>query len=456
MNAFREEIVMTNEQEVTRRPTAPETRRMRPFRTAVVSGIGTTIEWYDFYLYGTAGALVFNKVFFPEIDPLSGILASFGVFAAGFVARPLGGIIFGHFGDRIGRKRMLVISLLIMGIATFLVGLLPTYATAGVLAPTLLVILRVVQGLAVGGEWSGATLLAVESAPANRRGLYGSFPQMGVPLGNLASTAAFSLALMLPSDQFLAWGWRVPFLVSIVLVGVGLFVRLRLSETSAFEAVKKTDNVLKLPTATAIRHYPLPIVFAMGACFAPFIFSYFLTTFGITYGTTVIHLPEQFILNTVVIGSALEFITMPIAGALSDRFGRRRIYLIGTIATAIMAIPFFLIVGGGSEAAWFITVLFCMGIIHPLMYGTLAAFTAELFPANIRYSATALGYQLGGLFGGGFAPLIFTSLLAVDPHSFILLSTYLLFGCAVTIVCIVFATRRRGQFERISINEMTV
>ncbi|HET6499785.1 MAG TPA: MFS transporter [Amycolatopsis sp.] len=422
-------------------------------RSAVVSGIGTSIEWYDFYLYGTAGALVFNKLFFPEINPLAGVLASFGVFAAGFVTRPLGGIIFGHFGDRIGRKRMLIVSMLIMGLATFCVGLLPTYAEVGIAAPVLLVILRVIQGLAVGGEWSGAALLAIETAPAGRRGLYGSFPQMGVPFGNFASTLVFSAVASLPREQFLSWGWRIPFLLSIVLVAVGMFVRLRLAETPHFQAVRSTGALVRIPTATAVRHFPLSIVFAVGACFAPFIFSYFLTTFGITYGTSVVHLSQHFVLNTVAISSAVEFITMPFAGALSDRWGRRRTYLTGTIATAVVIIPFFLAVGGGNSAVWFIAVLFCTGFIHPLMYATLAAFSVELFPANIRYSATALGYQFGGLLGGGFAPLILTSLLAVNTHSFALLAAYIFFGCAVTISCVVFATRRKPLIENLTIKE---
>jgi MHS family shikimate/dehydroshikimate transporter-like MFS transporter len=422
-------------------------------RSAVVSGIGTSIEWYDFYLYGTAGALVFNKLFFPEINPLAGVLASFGVFAAGFVTRPLGGIIFGHFGDRIGRKRMLIVSMLVMGLATFCVGLLPTYAEVGIAAPVLLVVLRVIQGLAVGGEWSGAALLAVETAPAGRRGLYGSFPQMGVPFGNFASTLVFSAVASLPQAQFLSWGWRIPFLLSIVLVAVGMFVRLRLAETPHFQAVRDTGALVKIPTATALRHFPLSIVFAVGACFAPFIFSYFLTTFGITYGTSVVHLSQHFVLNTVAISSAVEFVTMPLAGALSDVWGRRRTYLVGTIATAVVIIPFFLAVGGGNPAVWFVAVLFCTGFIHPLMYATLAAFSVELFPANIRYSATALGYQFGGLFGGGFAPLILTSLLAVNTHSFALLAAYIFFGCAVTIICVVFATRRKPLIENLTIEE---
>jgi MHS family shikimate/dehydroshikimate transporter-like MFS transporter len=452
LNAFKEENVMADAGIDTRRPGrlggVPNAAR-----SAVISGIGTSIEWYDFYLYGTAGALVFNKLFFPEVNPLTGVLASFGVFAAGFVTRPLGGVIFGHFGDRIGRKRMLIVSMLVMGLATFGVGLLPTYSQVGILAPTLLVVLRVVQGLAVGGEWSGAALLAVETAPPGRRGLYGAFPQMGVPFGNFASTLVFSAVAALPHQQFLSWGWRIPFLLSIVLVAVGLFVRLRLAETPHFQAVRATGALVKIPTLTALRQFPLSIVFAVGACFAPFIFSYFLTTFGITYGTTVVHLSQHFVLNTVAIASAVEFITMPIAGALSDRWGRRRTYLIGTVATAVVIIPFFLAVAGGSETVWFIAVLLCTGFIHPLMYATLAAFSVELFPANIRYSATALGYQFGGLLGGGFAPLILTSLLAVNTHSFTLLAAYIFFGCAVTLVCVASASRRKPFIENVSIEE---
>lgn len=435
-----------------RRPTRTESAT-KAARAAIVSGVGTSIEWYDFYLYGIAGALVFNKLFFPEINPLAGVLASFGVFAAGFVTRPLGGVIFGHFGDRIGRKQMLIVSMLIMGVATFCVGLLPTYGQIGIAAPVLLVILRVIQGIAVGGEWSGAALLAIETAPAGRRGLYGAFPQMGVPFGNFASTLVFSAVASLPEQQFLSWGWRIPFLLSIVLVAVGLFVRLRLEETPHFQAARDAGTLVEVPTATAVRQFPLSIVFAAGACFAPFIFSYFLTTFGITYGTTVVHLSEHFVLNTVAIASAVEFVTMPFAGALSDRWGRRRTYLAGTIATAVVIVPFFLVVGGGSEAVWFIAVLLCTGFIHPLMYATLAAFSVELFPANIRYSATALGYQFGGLLGGGFAPLILTSLLAVNTDSFALLAGYVLFGCAVTIVCVVLATRRKPLIENVSIVE---
>ena len=377
---------------------------------ALASFIGTTIEWYDFFLYGTAAALVFNKLFFPTFDPLSGTLASFGTYAVGFVARPIGGILIGHYGDRIGRKSMLVLTLLIMGVATFLIGLLPTYQTIGPWAAVALVVLRVAQGFGVGGEWGGAVLMAVEHAPHGKRGFYGSWPQLGVPAGLLTSTAVFYLFARLPQDEFLAWGWRVPFLVSIVLVVIGLVIRLRLLETPAFTKIKESGTRSQQPIMEVLRKYPKEVLIAMGARFAENGSFYVYTVFVYVYATQQVGLDRGTVLIAILIASGCELFAIPFFGALSDRLGRRPVYLFGAGMTALFAFPFFWLLDTGSAPLVWLAVTVACAVSHAPMYAPQAAFLSELFGARVRYTGASLGSQLSSVLAGGLSPFIATAL----------------------------------------------
>src|SRR6266576_4232225 len=306
---------------------------------AMASLIGTTIEWYDFFLYGTAAALVFNRLFFPTFDPLAGTLAAFGTYSVGFVARPIGGIVIGHYGDRIGRKSMLVLTLIIMGVATFGIGLLPTYAQIGPWAAVALVVLRLAQGFGVGGEWGGAVLMAVEHAPPGRRGFYGSWPQIGVPAGLLLSTAVFAQFARLPEAQFLSWGWRVPFLLSILLVAVGLVIRLRIVETPAFARVKEAGAEAKRRIVEVLLNHPKEVLLAMGARLAENGAFYIYTVFVLVYGTQKVGIARETVLTGILIAAACALVAIPLCGALSDRLGRRPVYLFGACVTALFAYP---------------------------------------------------------------------------------------------------------------------
>jgi metabolite-proton symporter len=378
---------------------------------ALASLIGTTIEWYDFFLYGTAAALVFNRLFFPTFDPLTGTLAAFGTYTVGFVARPIGGIIIGHYGDRIGRKSMLVLTLVVMGVATFLIGLLPTYEHIGPWAAVALVVLRIAQGFGVGGEWGGAVLMAVEHAPRGSRGFYGSWPQIGVPAGLLLSTAVFTMFSWLPEDQFLSWGWRVPFLVSIVLVVVGLMIRLRILETPTFERIKSQAAAARQPIIEVIRRYPKQVLLAMGARFAENGAFYVFSVFVLTYATQRAMIDRQLVLNGILIGAAVELVAIPIFGALSDRLGRRPVYLFGAVMTAVLAFPLFAAIDSGSGLLIAVALTAAFTLSHGAMYAPQAAFMSEMFDARVRYSGASLGAQLASVFAGGLAPFIGTALL---------------------------------------------
>jgi metabolite-proton symporter len=404
-------------------------------KVVLASFIGTTVEWYDFFLYGTAAALVFNQLFFPTIEPRAGTMAAFATYAVGFFARPLGGIVFGHFGDKLGRKSMLVTTLTMMGVATFLIGLLPTYAQAGMVAPILLVTLRFVQGFGVGGEWGGAVLMAVEHGHAGRRGLHASWVQAGVPIGLLLATGVFNVCSAMPEAAFLAWGWRVPFLLGIVLLGVGLFIRLHVLESPIFAAQKAERPPPVLPILEVIRRHPGNVLVAMGARFAENASFYIFTVFVLSYGTQQLGLAKSTLLNGVLLGSAVQFTAIPFFGAWSDRVGRRPVYLGGALFLVLFAFPFFWMVDSGNTMViWLAIVIGLIG--HAAMYGPQAAFFSELFGTRVRYSGASLGYQLASPLAGGMAPLIATALLDWSGGKPWPVAAYLVGMAAITIASV--------------------
>jgi MFS transporter, MHS family, shikimate and dehydroshikimate transport protein len=410
---------------------------------AFASLIGTTIEWYDFFLYGTAAALVFNRLFFPNSDPLMGTLYAFGTYAVGFFARPVGGIVIGHYGDRVGRKSMLVLTLVIMGVATALIGVLPTYQQVGPWAAVLLIVLRIAQGFGVGGEWGGAVLMAVEHAPPGRRGFYGSWPQVGVPAGLVLSTAVFAAFRRLPEDAFLAWGWRVPFLVSALLVIVGLLIRMRILETPAFAKVKAASGEARQPILEVLSRYPRQVLMAMGARFAENGAFYIYSVFALVYATQQVKMSDQTILYAMLFGAACELVAIPLYGALSDRIGRRPVYLFGAIGVAVLAFPLFWLLdtGSGSMAALAMFLVFMFA--HAPMYGPQGAFLSELFGTRVRYSGASLGAQLSSVLAGGLSPFIATWLLRSYGRTS--LALYLIFMAAVTIVAVMMASETHKE-----------
>ena len=416
-----------------------------PIRPVILASfIGTTIEWYDFFLYGTAAALVFNKLFFPTLDPLAGTLSAYGTFAVGFVARPIGGAVFGHYGDRLGRKTMLVWSLMIMGVATALIGFLPTYATIGVWAPVLLVAVRFVQGIGIGGEWGGAVLMAVEHSREGKRGLHGSWPQMGVPAGLLLSTGVFAfLTGRLSEPEFLAWGWRVPFLLSTLLIAIGLFVRLRLLETPEFSRQIETKGVPAAPLLDVFRQHPREILVGMGMRFGQNVLFYIFTVFVLSYGEKTLHYAKSTMLGGVAIGATVGLFSIPLFGALSDRLGRRPVYLAGAVVSLLYAFPFFWLLERGAALVP-IAIVLGLNVGQDMMYGPQAAYFSELFATRVRYSGASLVYQLTSVFSGGLAPFIATLLLArYGPYA---VAVYMAASCALSVVATLFAPEtHRGK-----------
>ncbi|WP_199430274.1 MFS transporter [Qaidamihabitans albus] len=417
-------------------------------RVVGASMIGTTVEWYDFFLYGSAAALVFNKLFFPDADPLAGTMLAFATYAIGFLARPLGGLVFGHFGDKLGRKKLLVLSLLLMGGATFAMGLLPTYATIGVAAPLLLVFLRLVQGFAVGGEWGGAVLIVSEHGDDRRRGFWASWPQAGVPGGNLLATAVLAVLAGVQSDAaFEAWGWRIPFLLSGLLVGIGLWIRLAVAESPLFvEAVRKRDEHAapeKAPIITVLRHSWREVLIAMGARFAENVSYYVITAFVLVYLTNHLDLSKSVGLNAVLVGSVVHFLTIPAWGWLSDVIGRRTVYLFGATGMLVWSFVFFTMLDTRSALGTMVAVTVGL-VLHGAMYGPQAAFFSELFGTKVRYSGASIGYQLASIVAGGLAPLIATALLSGTGGS-LMISVYVAATCVVTIVAVYLAKETRGM-----------
>jgi MFS transporter, MHS family, shikimate and dehydroshikimate transport protein len=410
-------------------------RSIRP--VIVASFIGTAIEWYDFFLYGTAAALVFNKLFFPNMDSLAGTLSAYGTFAVGFLARPLGGAVFGHYGDKVGRKAMLVWSLLIMGVATALIGVLPTYESVGVWAPVLLVLLRFVQGIGVGGEWGGAVLMAVEHSGEHKRGLHGSWPQMGVPAGLLLSTGVFALlSSRLSEAEFLSWGWRVPFLLSTVLIAVGMFIRLRLLETPAFTALKAQEGTTTAPLIQVLKDHPREVLVGMGMRFAQNVLFYIYTVFVLSYGEKTLGYPKSTMLAGVAVGAVVGLFTIPLFGALSDRYGRKPVYLAGAVISLVYAFVFFWLLGQGPGLVALAIVL-GLNVGQDMMYGPQAAYFAELFSTRVRYSGASLVYQLTSVFSGGMAPFIATLLLSRYGAGSV--AAYMAASCVLTVIATLLA-----------------
>jgi metabolite-proton symporter len=424
---------------------APAHSGARFGRVVGASIIGTTVEWYDFFLYGSAAALVFGPLFFPEQDDFVGVLAAFATYAVGFFARPVGALVFGHYGDRLGRKKLLVISLMMMGSATFLIGLLPTYASVGVLAPVLLIALRLIQGFALGGEWGGAVLIVSEHGKPEHRGFWASWPQAGAPAGNLLATGVLALLATFQSDAaFEAWGWRIPFLLSAVLIIVGLWVRLSVSESPVFleaqreaEAKAAQSGVAEAaPIVTVLTRYKREVLTAMGARIAENVSFYLLTAFSLTYLTNVGGLDSSFALNAVLIASAVHLVTIPLWGALSDRVGRKPVYLFGAAGVGVWAFVFFGLLDTGN---FFLAVVaITVGLLfHGAMYGPQAAFFSELFGTKARYTGVSVGAQLASLVAGAPAPLIALALLgSFEDPNVVAVGLYIVACAVVTLVAV--------------------
>jgi metabolite-proton symporter len=425
-------------------------RRRRPspgeFRKVVgASLVGTSLEWYDFFLYGTAASLVFGELFFPSFDPLVGTLLAFATYSVGFVARPVGGVLFGNYGDRAGRRKALIATLMLMGGATFLIGCLPTYDSVGVLAPILLVALRFVQGLGLGGEWGGAVLMVAEHGDQRKRGLHASWPQVGVPAGNLLSAGVLALlAAVLSEGAFQSWGWRVAFLLSAVLIFVGLWVRLAVSESPLFEAVERTKTKAKAPVVDVFKVYRKELAIAICARLGTDVAFYTFALFILTYVTTELGLAKTTALNAVLIASAFQLFLIPAFGAASDRFGRRPVYLAGAIGAAAWMFAFFPLLDTKSSA---LIILAAVGglFFHALMYGPQAAFITELFGTRVRYSGASLGYQLAGVLGGALAPIISVALLEATGST-LPVALYVVGALAITIGAVL-ASRETSEVE---------
>jgi metabolite-proton symporter len=423
---------MTPEVPVSEQP------RTNIVRVVAASMAGTTVEWYDFFLYGVAAALVFPKVFFPTGNATAATLASLGTFAVGFLARPIGGLVFGHYGDRIGRKKLLVVSLLMMGLSTFAIGLLPSYASVGVLAPALLVLLRLIQGFALGGEWGGAVLIVSEHGDPARRGYWASWPQAGAPAGQLIANGLLAVMAVVQSEEaFLAWGWRIPFLLSAVLVLIGLWVRLSVDESPVFKQARANADTAaddRMPILTVLRSYPREVLTAMGARFAENVSYYIFTIVITTYVTAQLKLSSSFALGAVLIGAAVHIVAIPLWGALSDRIGRRPVYLIGAIGVGVWAFAFFALLNTKNFALAAVAVVVGL-VLHGAMYGPQAAFLSELFGTTVRYSGVSIGYQLASILAGGLAPIIAVALLGAF-HTGYAIAVYVAFAGLVTVLAV--------------------
>ncbi|MCI2810842.1 MFS transporter [Eoetvoesiella caeni] len=408
-------------------------------KVVAASAIGTTIEWYDFLIYATAASLVLNTLFFPTHDPLVGKLLSIGTIGVGFFARPLGAIILSHFGDRLGRKSMLILTLVSMGVATMLIGLLPTYETIGIAAPILLVVCRLVQGIAVGGEWGGAVLMAIEHSPPNRRGFYGSIVQIGFPLGMALGTVSFFALAYLNEAQFMAWGWRIPFLASALLVAIGTYIRLHIDETPDFKQNVREGKIERFPVLETVRRHPKDLLIGLGARITEISWIYVITIFGLSYAVTNLGLPRTLVLGAIALGAAVELITIPLFGALSDRIGRRPVYMLGCLAAIALAFPIFWGIETKDPSMVILAFVVGMSVGHGIMYGVQASFLSEMFPSNLRYSGASLGYQLAAPIGGGLVPVAAAAMVGVSGGSTWSVSLLMIAIALATIVAVFYA-----------------
>lgn len=416
-----------------------------PRKVALASAVGATIEWYDFFLYGTAAGLVFDKLFFNGLDGPAAQFAAFGTFAVGFLARPIGGLVFGHFGDRIGRKKMLILTLLIMGVGTALIGLLPSYDTIGVWAPILLIVLRILQGIGVGGEYGGAVLLAVEYAPTERRGFFGSFAHIGVPGGLFLAAGAFSIASQLPDEAFLAWGWRACFLVSILLLAIGAYIRMSVMETPAFQQVQERKQVASVPVKELVKAQPRALLLGMGTRFIEgFTFNLFSVYF-LAYVVTNLELPKSWALDGIMVGALLGVALVLVSGAVSDRVGRKPVYRVGAWLALVFAFPAAALLQSENRWAIFTVFVVGLGVLYGIVYGPLASFWSELFDTRYRYSALSSLYQISGVVASGFTPLIAAWLVTRNDGSLWLVAGYNVAVAIFSLVCARFLPETRGR-----------
>ncbi|MGH2318665.1 MFS transporter [Planococcus sp. SE5232] len=405
-------------------------------KVLTASLVGSSIEWFDYFLYGTMAALVFNQLFFVNEDPTVGLMLAYASFALSFFIRPFGGIIFSHIGDRIGRKKTLVITLSLMGFATFAMGLLPTYQAIGVAAPILLITLRLIQGLGIGGEWGGALLLATEYAPPERRGFFGSIPQMGVTIGMVMGTLALYIMTLLPEAAFMSWGWRVPFILSAFLVVFGLWIRKGIDETPEFKAVQASGEIPKLPIVDTLKYHWREVLIAIGAKVvetAPF---YIFGTFVVSYATTNLEFSRTATLAAVMIATVITTILIPIMGSLSDRVGRKKMYVTGSVAMALFAFPYFWMLQQGSVTLLIVATIIGLGIIWAPITAVLGTMFSEIFDAKVRYTGVTLGYQIGAALAGGTAPLVATFLLATFDNSYVPVALYIILTAVISLLSI--------------------
>lgn len=431
-----------------------EIPKRSPVKVAVASLIGTTIEYYDFFIYGTAAALVFPQVFFPDSSPLMGTLLAFASLGVGFIARPIGGVVFGHFGDRIGRKKMLVLSLTGMGIATLLMGVLPTFASIGIAAPILLTCLRLLQGFCVGGEWGGAVLMAVEHAPTGKRGLYGAFPQMGAPAGVAIATLAFLLVARLPDAEFFSWGWRLPFILSALLVVVGLIIRITVEESPAFLRMQSQQKRTKLPAIDAIRTHPKQILLVAGIYLSQGVFAYICMSYFVQYGTTTGGLDRTSVLMSVFVAGIIGTVLYAVFGALSDVWGRKTTYMIGAVAMTVLIGPALLLINSGSAVLFGVALVAVFGLAMAPAGGATGSLFSLLFKPEVRYSGASIGYTISQIAGSAFAPTIAAALYA-STGSIIPLYIYLFVVCLVTVVSLVLVGGPWGRREAEAQNTAT-
>ncbi|MEE9952973.1 MHS family MFS transporter [Enterobacter quasihormaechei] len=410
-------------------------------KVLIASLTGSSIEWFDYFLYGTAAALVFNKIFFPMVDPVIGLILSYLSFSLTFFIRPIGGVLFAHIGDRIGRKKTLVLTLSLMGGATVMIGLLPTYDMIGMWAPALLILMRIIQGMGIGGEWGGALLLAYEYAPEKRKGFFGSIPQAGVTIGMLMATFIVSLMTLFSEEDFLSWGWRIPFLLSSVLVLLGLWIRKDIDETPDFQKVKKSGQVAKAPLRDTLKHHWREVLIAAGLKVvetAPF---YIFSTFVVSYATTTLTYQKSQALEAVTLGALVATIMIPLMGLLSDRVGRQRIYSVSVFALGLFIVPWFMLLNTGTTWGILLATVIAFGVLWAPVTAVLGTLCSEIFSANVRYTGITLGYQLGAALAGGTAPLIATGLLAKYDGDWVPVAWYLGVTVAISLVAIFCASR---------------